>query len=73
MSDHPIGTAEPCCMFLELASIALGPPYEDAEEDARSAEGEDAAVAAEEDARSSRVLRFAFEFKGGPRTIVIHT
>ena len=48
MSDHPIGTAKPCCMLLELASIASGPPLEDAEEDERTAEEKDAAAAAEE-------------------------
>ena len=49
MSEHPIGTAIPCCMFLELASIASGPPLEDAKEDERTAEEkEDAAAAAEE-------------------------
>ena len=48
MSEHPIGTAKPCCMFLELASIASGRPLEDAEEDERTAEEEDAAAAAEE-------------------------
>ena len=44
-------------MLLELASIASGQPLEDSEEDERIAEGEDAAAAAEEDARTSRVLR----------------
>ena len=72
VSDHPIGAARPCSTFLELAIIASGPPLEDAEEDARIAEGEDAA-AAEEDATSSHVLRLVFEFKGGPRTIIIYT
>ena len=53
MSEHPIGTAKPCCMFLELASIASGPPLEDAEEDERTSEEEgeeeeDAAAASEE-------------------------
>ena len=57
MSEHPIGTAKPCCMFLELASIASGPLLEDAKEDERIAEEEDSAAAAEEDARTSRVLR----------------
>ena len=47
MSEHPIGTAKPCCMFLGLASIASGRPLEDAEEDERTAE-EDAAAAAKE-------------------------
>ena len=46
MSEHPIGTAKPCCMFLGLASIASGRPLEDAEEDERIAEEEDAAAAA---------------------------
>ena len=41
MSEHPVGTAKPSCVFLELASIASGRPLEDAEEDERIAEEED--------------------------------
>ena len=40
MSEHPIGTAKPCCVFLELAGIASGRPLEDAKEDERIAEEE---------------------------------
>ena len=44
VSEHPNGTARPCCMFLELAGIASGRLLEDVEDERIAEEGDPAAA-----------------------------